>query len=406
MDYELLYGKSYDTSYHTARKNALIAKFLKYENKQPDALFSSSGRAEILGNHTDHQHGKVVVSAISCDILAAVSKTENRQVKICSEGYRDIVINLNDLSVKEREFGTSTALTRGVLADITKRYGEIAGGFTAHITSNVFKGAGVSSSAAFELLVAEITNDLYFGGKISAVEKAAIAQYSENVYFNKPCGILDQMGISLGGLTNLDFNIPENPVIKSLKAPEGYAFVITNTGGDHAHLTGHYADIKAEMKEICNHFGKTVLREVSEKEFYAEMPTLIHKFPARAILRAKHIFDENAVVDRAVKALSESNAADFLACIQDSGESSLTQLQNNFVPGEKVQPIPLALKLSQKYLGSRGAVRVHGGGFAGTVLAAVETEAAEGYMAYMKSLFGEENCFLAKVREKGTCRIV
>jgi galactokinase len=406
MNYELLYGKNYDENFQTARRNALIEKFTKAEGGAPAFLFSSSGRAEILGNHTDHQHGKVVVSAISCDILAAVSPTAKRQVKICSEGYRDIVVNLSDLTVKEREYGTSTALTRGVLADITKRFGEIKGGFTAHITSNVFKGAGVSSSAAFELLVAEITNDLYFNGNISAVEKAAISQFSENVYFNKPCGILDQMGISLGGLTNLDFAIPEKPVIQSLKAPEGYAFVITNTGGDHAHLTSHYADIKTEMKQICEYFNASVLREVEESAFYAEMPKLIQKFPARAILRAKHIFDENAVVDRAVIALNSGNGQAFLQCVADSGESSLTQLQNNFVPGEKVQPIPLALKLSQKYLGSHGAVRVHGGGFAGTVLAVVETEKAEGYMAYMKSLFGEENCFLAKVREKGACRIV
>ncbi len=406
MNYELLYGKNYDGDFQSARRSALIAKFTKAEGTDPTFMFSSSGRAEILGNHTDHQHGKVVVSAISCDILAAVKKTDKRRVKICSEGYRDILVELNDLSVKEQEFGTSTALTRGVLADITKRFGEITGGFTAHITSNVFKGAGVSSSAAFELLVAEITNELYFGGAISAVEKAAISQFSENVYFNKPCGILDQMGISLGGLTNLDFKIPEQPVIKSLKAPEGFAFVITNTGGDHAHLTGHYADIKAEMKQICEYFDKSVLREVDESAFYAEMPKLIAKFPARAILRAKHIFDENAVVDRAVTALSIGDTQAFLQCISDSGESSLTQLQNNFVPGEKAQPIPLALKLSQKYLGSHGAVRVHGGGFAGTVLAAVETEKAEGYMQYMKSLFGEENCFLAKVREKGACLIV
>lgn len=404
MDYTLLYGENYDEAARKARYDALLAKFKKVEKTDADCLFSSPGRTEILGNHTDHQHGKVIVSAISCDILAAVKKTDNGIVKICSEGYRDILVNLTDLAPRKKEYGTSIALTRGVLAKIKETCPDI-GGFTAHITSNVFKGAGVSSSAAFELLVTEIVNDFYLGGTLSPEEKAAISQYAENVYFNKPCGILDQMGISLGGLSNLDFRTPTKPIIRRLDPPKGYSFIITNTGGSHAALTQHYADIKTEMAQISAHFGKEVLRDVSEEEFYAALPALCKKYTGRAILRAKHIFDENAVVDRAATALSTGDTKAFLACINQSGESSLTQLQNNSVPGETEQRIPLALLLSRKILGEKGACRVHGGGFAGTILAVVENDFAATYMQKMSELFGEENVFLAKVRALGTTRV-
>ena len=404
MDYTLLYGENYDEPARKARYDALLAKFKRVENTDADCMFSSPGRTEILGNHTDHQHGKVIVSAISCDILAAVKKTDNGIVKICSEGYRDILVSLDDLAVRPKEYGTSIALTRGVLAKIKETHPHV-GGFTAHITSNVFKGAGVSSSAAFELLITEIVNDFYLGGALSPEEKAEISQYSENVYFNKPCGILDQMGISLGGLSNLDFRIPAKPVIRRLSKPEGYSFIITNTGGSHAALTEHYADIKAEMAQIAAYFGKKVLRDVSEEEFYAAMPALYKSFSGRAILRAKHIFDENAVVERAASALEAGDVKTFLSCINASGESSLTQLQNNAVPGETEQRIPLALLLSRKILGEKGACRVHGGGFAGTILAVVENDFAATYMQKMGELFGEENVFLAQVRPLGTTRV-
>ena len=405
MDFTALYGGDYDEYARAARYDALAKKFETYEHASPEFFFSSSGRAEILGNHTDHQHGKVVVAAISCDVLAAVKKEEKPVVRICSEGYKDIAVSLSDLAVNENEYGTSQALTRGVLARL-KEMGKRIGGFTAHATSSVFKGAGVSSSAAFELLVCEIENALYLSGSLSKEEKAAVAQYAENAYFNKPCGILDQMGISLGGLSALDFRVPERPLIQKLQAPAGYSFIITNTGGSHARLTGHYADIKKEMLAVSNYFGKEFLRDVDEKAFYAAMPDLLEKLPGRSILRAKHIFDENRVVDRAAEALKTGDVSAFLDCIRLSGESSLTQLQNNAVPGEKAQRIPVALKLSERFLGDRCACRVHGGGFAGTILAVVENGFAEDYTAYMKTLYGNENVFLAKVRSEGACRVL
>ncbi len=400
MDLKLLYGNNADIDLAQKRIDELKFTFEKCENAKPEYIFSSSGRAEILGNHTDHNHGLVLVASISCDVVAAVKKTNDNIVKICSEGYPPVIVDISNLSVIEEEKGTSNALARGVAKAIIDRGFKVKG-FTAYTTSNIFKGAGVSSSAAFEVLIAEIFNVLYLNGKLSAVDRAIISQYAENVYFGKPCGLLDQSGISIGSLVKLDFNVPTEPVIKRLNAPEGYTLVITNTGGDHASLTEHYAAIRREMEEIAEFFGKKVLRDVPRHDFNKLMPTLKRKFSGRAILRALHFYNENERVLLAEKALETGNTQLFLEQINLSGLSSLTLLQNCMVPGDTMQPVVLGIELSRAFI-KNGAVRVHGGGFAGSILAFVKDDEVKGYEKYMKELFGANNVFTANVRSVGT----
>ena len=403
MDLSEFYGKGYDKAAAEKRIDDLAKKFKKGENTMPEYFFSSSGRAEILGNHTDHNHGLVLVAAISCDILAAVKKTDNNVARVYSEGYMPITVNLDDLEKKPRENGTSTALVRGVAAAIKQRNLPI-GGFTAYITSNVFKGAGVSSSAAFEVLIAEIFNKLYLDGKLTAVDKAVISQYSENVYFGKPCGLLDQSGIAIGSLSKLDFLVPTEPKIEKLGNISGYTLVITNTGGDHALLTPHYAAIRSDMESVAAFFGKKVLREVEYDEFYRSIDQLMKKFDGRAILRALHFYEENERVEQAAKAIREGDYSSLISAIERSGLSSLNKLQNCFVPADLKQPVVLGIELSRRII-KDGAVRVHGGGFAGSILAVVSDGEAESYMQTMKKWFGEESVFAAQIRNVGTAQM-
>ena len=403
MDLKLLYGKNADTTKAQARIESIKQTFKENEGIEPDYVFSSSGRAEILGNHTDHNHGLVLVASISCDVIAAVKKTSDNIVKICSQGYPPVVVDISNLSVIPEEKGTSNALARGVANAIIERGFKIKG-FTAYTTSNIFKGAGVSSSAAFEVLVSEIFNVLYLNGKLSPVDRAVISQYAENVYFGKPCGLLDQSGISIGSLVKLDFNVPTKPVIKQLEAPDGYTLVITNTGGDHATLTEHYAAIRTEMEQIAEFFGKKVLRDVPREDFNKLMPTLKRKFSGRAILRALHFYNENDRVELAEKALETKNTKLFLEQVNLSGLSSLVLLQNCMVPGDTIQPVVLGIELSRAFI-KDGAVRVHGGGFAGSILAFVSNGEVSAYETYMKELFGSENVFTANVRSVGTTLI-
>lgn len=404
MDFTNYYGNSYDVEVLKNRLNSLLVAFKTNEDSEADYLFSSPGRAEILGNHTDHNHGKVLVSAISCDILAAVKKRDDDIVKICSKGYAPIKISLSDLKATPSEKGSSTALAKGVAEGIKSRgYG--IGGFTAYLTSNVFKGAGVSSSAAFEVLIAEIFNELYLNGKLSAIDKAVISQYSENVYFGKPCGLLDQSGIAIGSLCKLDFKTPTNPTIEKFSMPNGYALVITNTGGDHASLTAHYAAIRTEMESVASVFGKKVLREVDYHEFLDNIAILKTKVSDRAILRAMHYYKENERVEKACSALKNGDVKGFLTAVNESGLSSLIRLQNCAVPGEVSQPVVLGIELSRSII-QDGAVRVHGGGFAGSILAIVSEAERENYVKVMSKTFGEENVFTAHVRPLGTARMV
>ena len=400
MNLSNYYGEGLDLELLKPRLAKLLNAFTNNEGHDADYLFSSPGRAEILGNHTDHNHGKVLVASISCDIVAAVKKNDDGLVKICSEGYNPIKFNVSDTSLRENEKGSSTALARGVAEGIKKKGFKI-GGFTAYLTSNVFKGAGVSSSAAFEVLVAEIFNDLYLDGRLSAVEKAIISQFSENVYFGKPCGLLDQSGIAIGSLSHLDFKEPTLPTIHKYDMPKGYTLIITNTGGDHASLTEHYAAIRYEMESVASVFGKKVLREVDYHEFLDNVSLVRGKVSDRAVLRAMHFFEENERVDKACASLSCGDVKGFLNAVNQSGLSSLIRLQNCSVPGSVSQPVITGIEVSRSIV-KDGAVRVHGGGFAGSILAIVNNREKDSYVLAMKKIFGEENVFTAHVRPVGT----
>ncbi|MBO5888650.1 MAG: galactokinase [Clostridia bacterium] len=400
MDLSIIYGKNADLKFYENRISEIEKTFNENEGFLPQYVFSSSGRAEILGNHTDHNNGLVMVASISCDIVAAVSKTENSIVKVCSIGYPDVIVDISNLEVIESEYSTSNALVRGVARALKDR-GFNINGFTAYTTSNIFKGAGVSSSAAFEVLVCEIFNTLYLNGVLTPVERAVISQFAENKYFNKPCGLLDQSGISIGSLVKLDFKVPTKPEIKKISPPQGYSLVITNTGGDHASLTSHYAAIRSEMEEISSHFNKKVLREISYNDFLNEIPNLNKKYSSRAILRALHYYEENQRVEKAEQALLNGNVLEFLNLVNASGQSSIALLQNCYVPGETNQPVVLGIELSRAII-KDGAVRVHGGGFAGSILAIINDNEVNNYISKMQSVFGKENVFKASIREVGT----
>ena len=403
MNLSLLYGENANLNYYENRINALKTAFINGEGYEPTHLFSSPGRAEILGNHTDHNNGLVMVASISVDVIAWASKRTDNIVKVCSEGFDDVIVDLTSLEVNPNEYGNSNALVRGVAKAITDRNYKL-NGFTAYTTSDIFKGAGVSSSAAFEVLITEIFNALYLNGAITPIERAIISQYAENTYFGKPCGLLDQSGISIGNLTKLDFNTPSKPDVNVLNAPDGYSIVITNTGGNHADLTTHYADIRKEMEEVASYFGKKVLRDVNYNEFLTHMPSLKRRFSGRAILRAMHYFNENERVLQAENALINGDTKKFLEYVNLSGISSINLLQNCYVPGETTQPILLAIEYSRQIIRD-GAVRVHGGGFAGTIIAFVSDSEVDEYANKMQNLFGKGNVFKAGVRKVGTTQV-
>ena len=363
--------------------------------------FTSPGRAEIIGNHTDHNCGKVIVSAISCNILAAVYPVDG-YVRIVSDGYRPIVVGLNDLEPHKGERGQSIALVRGVLAFLKNRVD--LRGFVAFTTSNIFHGAGVSSSAAFSVLIAEIENVLACGGKLSPLEKAQAAQYAENLYFGKPCGLMDQCGVAFGGFFEIDFEHPSAPKIEPLPMLEGYALVLTNTGGSHSSLTAHYAAIRREMGDVASYFGKDALREVERRQVIDALPALRKRVSERAILRSLHFLEENERVGKAAEALKTGNKSRFLEQIRRSGESSYALLQNCFIPGSAIQPLALALKLSAEIL-KDGAFRMMGGGFTGAVLAFVKEGKKNAYIRGMARVFGKENVFETTAVEHGAMQL-
>ena len=365
-------------------------------------LFSSPGRAEIVGNHTDHNRGKVIVAALSCNVLCLAEPRTDGIIEISSAGFRPIRFPITDTEKKEGEKGKSPAFARGVIHYL-KEKGLPVGGFSAVTESNIFRGAGVSSSAAFSVLVAEVENALYLGGRLTPLEKAIAAQYAENEYFGKPCGLLDQTGIALGGLNEVDF-MTDTPAFRKLPPPEGYSVVLTATGGSHAELTEHYAAVRNEMGQVAAYFCKKYLREVEPEDVLRELPALRKATSDRAVLRALHFFEENGRVERAAEGLLSGDIPAFLASVRESGESSLRYLQNCSVPGSVDQPLVMGLKISEMLI-KRGAFRMMGGGFTGTVLAIVPDGDAKEYGAQMARVFGEENVFYAALREEGACEM-
>ena len=378
--------------------------FRKTFGKEPEHIFSAPGRTELGGNHTDHQHGLVLAAAVNLRTTAAVSLNGSNVIRILSEGYPLCEINLNDLFVNTAELGTTSSLVRGVAASFTKR-GCPMQGFDAYVKSDVLPGSGLSSSAAFETLVGTVINTLFFESRLDAVEIAKIGQYAENVYFGKPCGLMDQTASSVGGIIGIDFKDPAAPVVTKINfdfAGSGYKLCIIDSGADHAGLTHEYAAITEELKTVCAVFGKEVLRDIPEDAFYSRITTVRSAAGDRAVLRAIHVYDDNKRVLRETQALQKGDFASFLKCVNESGRSSWLYLQNVVPTGSSDrQEMAFALAMAQKLLGGAGAVRVHGGGFAGTLQAFVPESMAPSFVASMDNILGEGACHMLTVSPVG-----
>ena len=361
------------------------------------AFFSSPGRIELLGNHTDHQHGKVLCASINLDTLAAVTPRKDGRILIKSGNYPLIDVRLDNVDYNPAEQGTSLALVKGVITYF-RRKGYSVDGFSATMTSNVARGSGVSSSASFECLVAEVINVLFNEGKIDAVEKAKASQWAESEFFGKPCGLLDQCAIALGGVSYIDFADPERPEVRKVDYPFSSRIVLVNSGGDHTRLTDCYTAIKDEMQSVAALYGAQYLRDVP---YTADLFARAHEagLSGRAVLRAIHFFEEELRVEAAVDAIDSLSEPDFYDAVGSSGLSSACYLQNTCVPGDDRQPINFAVE----YLRALGAeaCRVHGGGFAGTVLGIFAKEDFDAAYAALVSLYGEDNVFAIDIRPDG-----
>lgn len=372
-------------------------------------IYSAPGRSEIGGNHTDHQHGEVLAASINNDAVAVVEKLAQPCVKVISAGYEQITIFLDDLQKRTEEEGTTNALVRGVLAK-TKEQGYNIGGFQAFVTSDVLIGAGLSSSAAFETLVGTILSYLYNDGRIAPIEIAIIGQYAENVYFGKPCGLMDQMACSVGSLVHIDFYNPAAPAVNRIAFDldaYGYSLCITDTKGSHADLTSDYAAIPKEMKQVAACFNKEVLRQVSKEEVLDNLTDIRERVGDRAVLRALHFVCENERVQKETAALRHNRFDEFLAVVKESGDSSYKYLQNVFVCHDvKHQNVSVALALSDMILGRKGVSRVHGGGFAGTIQAFVPNELVRSYKKEMEKVFGSGACDVLKIRKYGGIQVL
>ena len=371
-------------------------------------VFSAPGRTEICGNHTDHQHGCVLAAAVDLETVATVQVNESNLIEIQSEGYPLVTVDLNDLTVREEEKNSTAALIRGVASAFVQRGAKLSG-FRAEVRSTVLPGSGLSSSAAFEVLIGTILNELFFEKKLTAIEIAQIGQYAENVYFGKPCGLMDQMASSVGGMVYIDFEDPENPKVQKIDvdlATFGYGLCIIDTGADHADLTDEYAAIPGELAELCQCFGKKYLREIPKAEFVQKISEIRGKVTDRAILRAFHIYRENDRVRQLVEALRWDDIEAFLDLIKESGRSSWMYLQN-ITPAGAVQhqEVAVALALCETYLKGQGAFRVHGGGFAGTVQAFVPLDMLDSFKASIEEVLGENSCHVLNIRQQGGIRV-
>ena len=388
----------------TARYTGLLKRHeeLFHEEEKQVYLISAPGRTEIGGNHTDHNRGRVLAAAVNLDTLAAVSPRDDMQVHIYSDGYAPLVMDLNDLAIVENEKGTTAALVRGVAARM-KELGYNIGGFNAAVTSSVASGSGLSSSAAFEVMVCAILDKLYNDFAIDFITRAKLSQYAENVYFGKPSGLLDQMASSAGGLVTVDFR-NDDPEVRAMSfdfAKLGYSLVVVATGGSHADLTDDYAAIPAEMKAVAAELGEPYLRRVRPDEFYLALPSLRGKVTDRALMRAMHFFDEDERVARQVAALDRNDLFAFLWEIICSGRSSYMYLQNVYARTDD-QSLSLALAMAEHMLMDKdGAWRIHGGGFAGTTLNFVPNAHLDAFISMMETAFGDNCCHVLDIRPEG-----
>ena len=387
-----------------------VSDFLEIYGEHETELFSVPGRSEISGNHTDHNFGKVLAGSINLDIIAVSSKTDDGVIRIKSKGFPEDVIDTNSYtSPVESDFFKSGALIAGMAKAFTDN-GYEKGGYIAYTTSNVFKGSGLSSSAAFEVMVGNILNYFYNDGKVDNVEIAKMAQFSENVFFGKPCGLMDQMACAVGGFVNIDFENPKSPIINKIDfdlSGAGYSLCIVNTGGNHADLNDDYASVPAEMKSVAAFFGKKVLRELDKETVLNNVAALREKVGDRAILRAIHFFNENGRVDVQAEALKNKDTAKFLEYVIKSGNSSYMFLQNVFTTKNVAeQGLSLALCITDSTLSGTGAAwRVHGGGFAGTIQAFVPHAYVEAYRSAIDSAFGKGACHVLRIRPYGAIKV-
>ena len=403
---ELYGGKDGELPVQITRYSSVVKKHEElFHSRGSLSMISAPGRIEIAGNHTDHNNGRVLAAAVAPDCVAAVSARKDTLVRVYSRGFAPISMDLGDLEAHEDEKGTSAALIRGVARGMADR-GMKVGGFEAVVSSDVVTGSGMSSSAAYEVMVAAILDHLYNGFVMDPIERAVVAQYAENVFFGKPSGLMDQMASSVGGLVTIDFK--EKPVVEPLSfrfGEKGYHIIVVNTGSSHDNLTDEYAAIRTEMNEVARYFGKEVLRQVRPEEFWLNIARVREAVGERPVLRAAHFFTENNRVKKLVWDIKNGDIEGILLGINESGQSSQKYLQNVFVPGRS-QPLSLALMLAEQMLKGKGAWRVHGGGFAGTTLNIVPEEMVGEFTRKMKGVFGDKCCFVLDIRPEGAAVVL
>ncbi|MBO1292864.1 galactokinase family protein [Faecalibacterium sp. Marseille-P9590] len=394
-----------ETASEAARYAAVLDGLEKTFGSHAEAgLYSAPGRTEIGGNHTDHQHGRVLAGSVNIDMIAAAAPNDKNQLRVQSEGYDLCVIDLNDLEARKEEENTTASLLRGECAAFTQRGAKLAG-LDVYISSNVPKGSGVSSSAAFEVLIGVILNDCFMTEKVSPIAIAQIGQWAENVYFGKPCGLMDQMASSVGNIITIDFASPAKPVVEPVAvdfSKAGLALCILDSGADHADLTDEYAAIPAECRAVAAVCGGEVLRDVPFETFLAKLPECRRQCGDRAVLRAFHVYADNDRVAKQVAALHDGDFGTFLCLVNESGRSSWEYLQNVIPAGYKEhQEVGVTIAAAKHLLGDKGAVRVHGGGFAGTVQAFVPVEMLDEFKAGMEAILGEGRCHVLSIRPEG-----
>ncbi len=405
-----IYGEG-NLQYQRERYIGAVKEFYENYGEREVSVFSVPGRSELSGNHTDHNHGKVMAGSIDLDIIAIASETDDGVIRIKSQGFPEDVVDTETYKTpNEMDFFKSNALIAG-MSRAFENYGAKTGGYVAYTTSNVFKGSGLSSSAAFEVMVGNILNYFYNDGKVDNVEIAKMAQYSENVFFGKPCGLMDQMACAVGGFVYIDFEDTKNPIIEKIPfdlSGAGYALCIVNTGGNHADLNEDYASVPYEMKSVAKYFGKEYLRQLDKETVLANVEKLREATGDRAILRAIHFFNENERVTTQADALRAGDVAKFLDYVIKSGNSSFMYLQNVFTTKNVAeQGLSLALAITDSTLNGKGcAYRVHGGGFAGTIQAFVKLELVEEYRKAIDSAFGQGACHVLRIRPDGAIKVL
>lgn len=411
--YEDILKNLYGEMEYARQKNrylSLIEKFSDKFSNEDIRIMSSPGRTELGGNHTDHNQGRVLAASIHLDSLAVAAFSSDSIATVYSEGFPNaFTVNINELDVKQNGEDSTTSLIRGILS-IFKSNGKKIGGFNACISSDVLIGSGLSSSASIEVLIGKILSVLFNDDTLDSVELAKIGQQAENVYLEKPCGLMDQVACAYGGIVSIDFENPQTPLINSIEysfEENGFTLLVIDTGGDHADLTEDYASIPKEMKSVASEFGKDVCRFVKKEEFFKKIPELSRNLGDRAVLRALHFFYENDRVEAMISSLKDNDLASYLSDVRGSGDSSYKYLQNVFTSKYiRDQKISLAIALTESYPGFSGAVRVHGGGFAGTVQVYIKNNEFQDYTKYMENYFGPQSVTRLRIRNRGALVIV